>query len=578
MKYKSLLVAVSALFTLSACEVTDLTPTDSFTDATYWKNPTDLELYANNFYNNLGGIDAFYDNNTDVRIDKTSSNFFNGSYVVPDTDDQWGFGTIRNANYFMARYQTVRGDAALINHYVAEIRFFRALEYWAKVKRYGDYPWYDKDLKLSDEELIFKGRDPRAFVVGKIIEDLEFACNNLRSKADVATNRLYNFVAYAQLARVCLYEGTRAKYAQDNTFDANGLLQKAERAAKYIMDNGGYSIVQNAIPFTQAVDATHPLSYNAMFTQLDKINNNGECILAREYRKEILMHGVTRQMEDGGNGMSKAMINQYLCTDGNPIAVSPLYKGIDSLNGELANRDRRLYQTIDNMYLPYKKDPTLGVVTNRYPNISGGSPTGYNVMKLHHSDPNQWIANNCWTQWFLYRYAETLLIYAEAKAELGTINQSDVDMTINLLRNRAGVAPLNIGAIANDPNWLDYGHSLTPIIKEVRRERAVELMAEGFRYDDIIRWRAGKLMENPLAVYGSSVSDYMLNSIKPYDKTFDVNGGNLKTTILNGIRYIQVYSNSVENGYTWNDKYYLYPIPKNQLSLNPKLEQNQGWK
>lgn len=575
MNYKSLLVALSALFALSSCNVTDLTPTDSFTDATYWRTTSDLELYANNFYKNLGGADAFYDNNTDVRMNKSSSSFFDGSYVVPESDESWSFSTIRNINYFLNRYQTVVGDPAIINHYVAEVRFFRALEYWNKVKRYGDYPWYDKDLTLSDEELIFKGRDPRAFVVGKIIEDLEFACNNLRKKNQVATNRLYDFVAYSQLARVCLYEGTRAKYAADATLDATALLTKAATAAKHIMDNGGYALVTNATAYVAPVDPAHPLAYYALFTQLDKISGNTECILAREYKKDIVIHGVTRQLEDGGNGLTKAMINQYLCIDGKPIAGNHLYLGANTLDEELTNRDPRLYQSIDNRFLPYKLDPVKGIVVHTLPNINGNAPTGYNTMKSHHTDPNQWTANSCYTQWYLYRYAEVLLIYAEAKAELGTITQADVDASINKLRARVGMANLDITSIVVDPNWPNYGHTLTPIIYEVRRERAVELLAEGFRYDDIMRWRAGKLLENPLAVYGRNVSDQMLID---YPKTFDVNQGNLTTVVHNGVRYIQVYTNNVKNGYTWDDKYYLYPIPKGQLSLNPKLKpQNRGW-
>lgn len=574
MKHKYLVVATSALLALSSCGVTDLTPSDSINDAIFWKTTNDLELYANSFYTNLGGIDAWYDNNTDVRLSNQSSDYFSGAYVAPDADGAWSFSTIRNANYFLTRYQTVVGEQAVINHFVAEVRFFRALEYWNKVKRYGDYPYYDKDLGTSDEELIYKARDPRAFVVGKIIEDLEFACKNLRSKKDVATNRLYDYVAYAQLARVCLYEGTRAKYANDNTFNANELLDKAAKAAKYIMDNGGYSITMDAAPYAPPVDAQHPLNYNAVFAQLSAINNSSECILAREYKQDLLMHNVSRQLEESGSGLTKAMLIQYLCTDGKPIAISPLYKGDDSLNQELTNRDRRLYQTIDNRYLPYKLEKGA-IVVNNYPSIGGGSPTGYNFMKLHHSEPTQWIANACWIQWHLYRYAETLLIYAEAKAELGAITQEDVNLTINKLRQRGGVAPLDLAAIEVDPNWPNYGHALTPVLYEVRRERAVELIGEGFRFDDIMRWRAGRLLENPLAVYGCTVTDYV---IAKYPGVFDTGSGSgLKLVNYNGKRYIQAYTNNVKNGYTFNDRMYLYPVPKNQISLNPALTQNPGW-
>lgn len=578
MKFKLLIISIASIVLVSACDVVDLTPTDSINDATFWKSTNDLMQYANSFYNNLGGAGATYDDGTDVRLNNQINTFFSGAYVIPDTDtSNWNFRIIRNANYFLNRYQTVTGSETLINHYVGEVRFFRALEYWSKVKRFGDYPWYDKDLTTDDIDLIYKTQDPRNYVVGKIIEDLEFACSNMQAKTAVQSGRLYNMVAYAQLARVCLYEGTRAKYANDATFTGDlsptSLLTKAANAAKYVMDNGGYSIVMDASPYCQPVDNGHPLNYYAMFTQLNDVSNGTETILARVYYQNRLMHNVTRQSNESSTGMTRAMFEQYLCTDGLPFSVSPLYQGDETMETELVNRDRRLYQTIDNRSLPYQYRNGANEV-NDYPAISGSSPTGYNIEKFHHTDPNQWIANACWTQWYLYRYAEILLVYAEAKAELGTITQSDVEATINILRSRAGVTPLTIASITTDPKWPDYGYTLTPVLYEIRRERAVELMAEGFRNDDIMRWRAGKLLENPLSVYGCRVTPTVIAN---YPNVFDLGSGEgIKLVDYQGKRYIRAYMN-LDGGYKWNDKMYLYPVPKNELSLNPNLKPTSGW-
>lgn len=579
MKHKFFIVALAAFAALTSCEVTNLTPSDSLNDATYWKSTNDLKLYANSFYGSLGGAVSTHDAGTDIRLYNSPNSFYAGLDPVPDADGNWSFGTLRNANYFLNRYQKVKGDESVINHYVAEVRFFRAVDVWWKVMRYGAFPWYDKDLQTTDTELIYKGRDSRAFVLGKIIEDLEFACRNLLSKKDVDKNRIYNFVAYAQLARVCLYEGTRAKYAGDNTIDANAMLTKAATAAKYIIDNGGYSIVMDTNPFTPAIDNQHPLNYYALFTQLGAITNNPECILAREYKQDLLTHNMTREMSETGTGLSKFMANQYLCTDGLPISVSPLYKGDNTLSLEMENRDRRMYQTIDNKFLPYqiKED---GLEVHEFPPIGGTTPTGYTFMKFHHTDPNQWIANNCWTQWYLYRYAETLLIYAEAQAELGLVTQDDIDLTINKLRLRAGVAPLNIGNIATDPAWPNYGHAISPVLQEIRRERLVELVGEGFRNDDIIRWRAGKLLENPLVVYGCPVTTEMMAHYPAgtFDLTGNTGGTGVPTVVYKGKRYIRIHTKEAADGYLWNDRFYLHPVPKEQLSLNPKLApQNQGW-
>ena len=591
MNTKHIITGFAVLLTsLPSCDVTDKFPSDSFTDENFWSSTKNLELYANGFYETLGGVGSHLDEDTDIRATVSISDYLAGNSVVPQKDDGWKWENIRGLNHFLANYQKVTGDEATINQYVGEIRFFRALDYFSKVKRFGDVPWYNKEMQLSDTSLIYKKRDPRALVVDSIIADLEFACQTIPEPSKVATGRLHKYVAYQELARVCLHEGTLEKYTSDQkalNSRATTLLQKASDAAKYIIENGGYDIVSMKF-YAPQVDEAHPLDYAALFSQTEDISASKECVLARVYAPGLVVNSLSRDMEESQkSGMSKMMINQYLCTDGKPIGVSDSYQGDNTLTQEIANRDRRLYQTIQCEYLPYKYADGTVTLPNNPPVIASNLPTGFNIMKFHSPDPEQYtLAYNAHVQWFLYRYAEVLLIYAEAQAELGKITQEDIDITINKLRNRAGVAPLDMNNITPTPAQykMDYGYSLSDLLYEIRRERLVELYAEGFRWSDICRWRAGKLCETPLSIYGITVSEEVR---KQYDAVygssasphmFDIDGGNVATAVYNGKRDVKLYQTMTDGvGYRWDDKLYLKPLPTEQLSLNPNLEQNPGW-
>lgn len=588
MNSKYILAAcAAAMLAMPGCDVVDKIPSDGFTDANYWVSTKNLELYANNFYGNLGGANCHLDEGTDVRATTSISNYLSGSYVVPESDGSWSWGNLRNLNHFLVNYHTVQGDPEEINKYVGEIRFFRALDYFGKVKRYGDVPWYNRPLEMSDEEEIYKARDPRAMVMDSVVADLEFACLAIPEPVKVDVGRLHKYVAYQQLSRVCLYEGTYEKYVNGDNERSKTLLKKAADAAKVIMDSGEYDIVSMDF-FASQVDENHPLDYAALFSQTEDISGSKECVLARTYANGLVENSLSRDMEEGQNsGMTKMMINQYLCLDGKPIGVSGLYKGDNTLSEEIQNRDRRLYQTIQSEYLPYKYADQVVTLPNNPPVIATNLPTGLNIMKFHTPDPEQYtLAYKAHMQWHLYRYAEVLLNYAEAKAELGELTQGDVDLTINKLRNRAGVAPLQVNNIATTPAEykMDYGYPVSDLLYEVRRERLIELYAEGFRWDDICRWRAGKLCENPLTIYGISVTEKVreqfdekyASDVTPH--VFDVDGGDVATAEYKGKRYVKLYQTLKDGeGYKWQDKLYLRPLPTNEMSLNTNLKQNPGW-
>ena len=582
MKLKYL--ALAGLLGFTACDdVIDLKPLDSFTDESYWTSVDDLRGYANRFYTNLSGPSSSGDEQSDNRVPSNYDAWLYNEYVVDQASD-WSWSNIRNLNFFMARYQRVEGTEADINAQVAVIRFFRALDYFGKIKSYGDVPWYEKDLTDGDTEELFKPRDSRDFVLGKIIEDLEFAIQWLPEQNAAAECALHKDAARTQLSRVCLYYGTFKKYHNvGGTPSSQELLQKAASNALAVMNTGRYEIVkgQDAGCGQQAFEG-YPLYYQNQFVQED-LSGNKEAILFRKYEDGVLMHATGRSQ---GVGYSKDFAESFLCKDGKPIGVSDLYQGDETIDQEMINRDPRMYNIIDNVHRPYtvQADGTIETTFSKYdknssaPNVSAsGSVTGYANVKFSSADPTQWVANATTYDWFVYRYAEVLLNYAEAKYELGEMSQDVLDKTINLLRDRVEMPHLTMNVGFTDPNWPDYGYDVDPLLQEIRRERRIELVAEGFRYDDIIRWKGVKLYENPKTVLGIRVTDKVISL---YDEgTF---GGDKGRALVEyeGKTYIRPYSKDLNDaGRKWSadDKRFLNPISKNVMLINPAITQNPGW-
>lgn len=549
------LVCASA-FT-SCADMLDLYPEDSVSDENFWKTEKDLELFANGFYGILPGAQGpGADDQSDCYVNEKPNTWLFNLETIPTSGGGWSsgdWGNIRSANYFMARYKRVSGSEININRQVAVVRFFRAWEYFYKIRRFGDVPWYETELGIDSEEL-YKGRDSRKMVFGHVLEDLDFAIEHLQEANAVVSGRLHKAAALAFKSRVCLYEASFRKY--HNLGDYEELYREAADAAEQIIESNKYEVWSNEKPETD---------YYNLFIQED-LTSNSECIMPRVYETKLLMHNNTRQMEESYTGMSRAMFEQYLCADGMPTAVSPTYRSEASmLADELAKRDPRLSQSIDNPNLPFK---LLGDGTpsfNALPSLDTKyCTTGYHVMKYHSPDPEQWNIGQSTLDVFIFRYAEVLLNYAEAKAELGECDQKVLDVTINELRNRVGMPHLKTTVGFEDPNWPDYGYELSPLLYEIRRERAVELLGEGFRWDDIVRWKAGRLLENPKTMLGMKVSDEMKEAYGNFSRTLNEEG------------YMVVYPD--KEGRVWDDKLYLHPLPIEQTTMNPNLlPNNPGW-
>ena len=563
MKIKNLLYIGVASLALAGCNdgFLERSP-EAINDMTFWKTPQDLETYANQLYVNIpGGVTSIGDSESDDQVPNSISQFFWGQLnTAPAEAEGWcnwskgGWQPIRLTNYFLNRYQTVTGTEAEINKYVAEVRFFKAQQYAGLMRTFGDLPWLDKDLGTEDTEILYGPRLKRYEIMDKVIEEFDYAIKWLPETP--AAGRIGKDAARHLKARTCLHEGTYYRYHTELgwTDKAERLLKMAADETDAIINTGKYEIYTTGHP---------EKDYYDMFVMEDK-SKLKEAILPVIYADGKRKHGMSRTLAEANTGFSKDFIENYLCKNGRPITGNTQYKGDDNMKAETTDRDPRLKQTILTWDFPTQvivatNDSTFIKKEEEF--ISQYCFTGYKSIKYFIPTDRAFEANNNTYDGIAFRYAETLLINAEAKAELGTITQADLDRTINILRDRVDMPHLTMGVGFTDPNWKDWGYNLTPLLQEIRRERRVELAGEGFRWDDLIRWKAGKVCDNVKTYIGKRL---------PYD------GG--KYAIVYPAYTNTDYSYEAGKSRTWNDRMYLRPIPTGELQRNPQLlPQNTGW-
>lgn len=574
MKKIFLTCVLLTLFTACNDDYLDRYPLDKVSPETFFKTDNDLKLYANRFYTifpvhrgySMGSFGA--DANSDNMLPTTFNSRLAGNTNVPTRGGGWSWGNIRQANYFLANTSGVP-ESELKNRYIAEVRFFRAWLYFQMVKRFGDLPWIDKPTNIDSEEL-FAPRKPRNFIIDKIIEDLDYSIANLKWSKSSESNRLNKETAYAFKSRVALFEGTWEKYHAGTVFGVSGqngtkYLQLAASSAEELINSGKCSLYNTGKPKTD---------YHNVFNKTD-LSGVSEAILWKKYDKsQGVSHNLSNYIPNLSNdlGLTKSLVDSYLCIDGLDVNRSPLYKGDGNYADFAKNRDARLSQTVLNIGDVVQITSNGSKILFKYPalNGQGGSrnTSGFQLYKGTNLDPNQRGTYDGEIAAIIFRYAEVLLNFAEAKAELGSLTSADIDKSINLLRNRVGMPNLNISIEASNTKEFP---NLSTEINSVRRERRVELACEGRRLDDLLRWNAigdllvGKKLKGFL--YKGSDIEGIIPGITI--------GNNL---ILDGSGYISPYENSLPGGFQFNvSRDYLMPLPKEELVLNPNLTQNPGW-
>ncbi|QRX62687.1 RagB/SusD family nutrient uptake outer membrane protein [Dysgonomonadaceae bacterium zrk40] len=550
-------------------------PTKQVTDSNFFNSEAELELYSNRFYSYVPGLDVVesdFSTSDNVELNVYSA-FLAGVRTVPASGGGWDWGTLRSINYFLENYRKADLPDEVLNYYEGLSKFFRAWFYFDKLQLFGDVPWYSTPLQTNSPEL-YKPRDPRILVTDSILSDLNTAIGFL--DADRHPTKITKWTALALKSRFCLYEGTYRKYHKNLklTDSANKFLNESVNASLKLMEESGYSIYDNG----KITD------YQDMFT---KDEPNAEFILSRVYSKELsIVHAMNYMLLAptmiGGSGMTKQMVESYLMEDGSFYSSIPESKRF-LFSQECTGRDRRLSQTIRTP--GYKRIGTTEVLLPDFKKAA----TGYQVTKFL-SGINNDAYNESANAIPVFRYAEVLLNYAEAKAELGTLNQNDLNRTINLTRKRGGLPDLKIEDLKIDPSQqLLYPEVTSASILEVRRERRIELAFEGLRRMDLMRWRRGQLLEQRFTgIYfdkmslqdldGDGVDDFMIVKNEPAQPMAGITYlvlGDTKILSHGTYGYLLPQPFTIK---TFNEnRDYLYPIPLNELSINENLVQNPGW-
>lgn len=550
--YIIVMVMISSMIPI-ACndEFLEKYPLDKVTDNNFWQTAADVELFANTFYpvlqTQLPTRYFDFDNSTDNMVPRIRDPYTWGQTIVPSSGGGWGksdWKGIRDLNYALDRVVKMTQSADLLKM-EAELRFFKAYLYVEKIKRFGDVPWLEGTLEPDSEDL-HRPRDSRKTVVTNILGDIDFAIANLPAVSTADSDRITMYAALALKVDLALYEGTFRKYHQLG--DHEPMLRLAVDAAEIIMNSNLFSVYTSGEPLPND-------DYFNLFSSTvgNELKGNPESILVIRYLTNIRMHNSPRSINEPNSGFSKDFVETYLCTDGLPISLSPLYNGDAVFGDEFVNRDHRMYQSVHTYPRPQTINSQTGAISYRtLPNLSSSagsrSPTGYWSLKGWTPIDAERNQNQSVIDKFVYRYGVILLAYAEAKAELGEATQEVLDKSINLLRDRVGMAHLNVDVGFVDPNWPDWEVPVTPLINEIRRERRIETVSESKRWDDLVRWKAGKLLENPKTIMGAR---------NPADNEY----------------WVQ-YPGAVR---IWDDKYYLRPIPTQELALNSNFTQNPGW-
>ena len=567
-----------------------------------------LELYANSFYQILPSANNVHtaDNMSDYGARRDAPQFLRGNAYSPTVTDNtsasaynlvalgpdwdWDWGQLRNINYFLQRNVDPRIPDDIRRHYNGLARFFRAFFYFEKVKRYGDVPWVGKPLDVDDPQL-FAGRDSRTKVIDSIIADLDYATANIKTVSDASRSLITKWVAYAFKARVCLFEGTFRKYHTNLNLTATSaaLLTMAATTAKKIMDESGFKLYEGA---------GASLSYRRVFTNPAPVPE--EVMLAALQDPALgILHAANWYMTSATTGVRfsfiRTFINTYLKIDGTPFTNTPGYETME-FKDEVKNRDKRLEQTI--RMGPYKR--LSGTTLVPAPPVFTYTFTGYMPIKWSLDDTyydTRDLNNNAVS---IFRYAEVLLNYAEAQAELGVLTDADWAKTIGALRKRAGITGgLNIKPVVVD-TYLQtkYFPGISdPVILEIRRDRGIELALEGFRFYDLIRWKRGDLMtmiwngiyvpalDVQIDLNEDGIPDVVFyKTLPPPPRPASITYINVSATI-NGVPNSQRLSNDTYGevtwlttiARTWAERNYYYPIPEPDRTANPNLTQNPGW-
>jgi hypothetical protein len=633
----------------------DKEPLSKITPENYLNEESQLAAYANGLYTNIlpshgnwsygtFGIDQHTDNQAYITYD---NRYVPGQWKVGQTGGDWYFNYIYSCNYFLntvlPRYNSkgISGSDVKIKHYIGEIYFLRAYEYFKRYQEFGDFPIITEPLPDQLVPLIEASkRSPRNEVARFILSDLDKAIELLSTNIDSRKTRITKDVALLLKSRVALFEGTWLKYFKGTAFVPNGegwpgkdkdynanysypsgdidseinyFLQESMNAAKQVADKYIDNLTVNTGEVQQS--ATDPVNpYMDMFGSVD-LSGYDEVLLWREYSKGLgITHCVVvaAQFGDYGVGVTRGLVESFLMKNGLPIyANNSGYKGDDNIANVRKDRDPRLSLFLKEpgqkniIYESTEGDHAVPI--EPVPNITAASAekaysTGYALRKGGSFYQNQCGNGQSYTGSITFRAVEALLNYIEACYEKNGTIDSKADEYWRAIRTRAGVDPdYNKTITATDMSkealndWGAYskGVLLNPTLYNIRRERRNELMAEGLRYMDLRRWRAmDQMINNPYHIEGIKIWGEMQNWYKNNDGSSQLIYGTDKANVSSPERsmylrpYEKVSTSLVYNGYKWSMAHYLQPIAVQHFLITASdgktvstspIYQNPGW-
>ena len=594
MKLHHILALASALATATACvDSLDRFPLSSLSPETYFNSEEELQTYTNHFYSMLPGASDGYSESADVvSVFTLPSTTMGITRTIPTSGGGWDWGYLREINLYL-QYSHRCTNATARTHYDGIARFFRAYFYFEKVKQFGDVPWYSKPLSSTDEDLC-KPRDSRELVMDSIMADLDYAIANIPETSELY--RVTGWTALALKSRVALFEGTFRKYHGLSGYEK--FLNACVSASEELMNRSPYSIYSSG---------SKP--YRDLFAAMDA--KSQEVILARQYDYDKgIKHEAnynTMAVTYGRPGLNKKVVNSYLMTDGSRFTDCEGYATMSFYN-EMQNRDPRLTQTV--VGPGYTRINSETVESQNF----SSTTTGYQIIKwVTDASGDGYMGSS--NDYILFRMAEVYLNFAEAKAELGTLTQADLDRSIKYLRDRVGMPNMNLASANANPDpylasaetgYRQVSGANKGILLELRRERTIELVLEGFRYADLLRWREGKMHEQ--AFTGIYFSKLNLGSGNNRYGIYDMNDGTLqdaakvdiviytgtKPSVKNIRKFYKLgeeftltggdEGNIIVHDITveprqWNEERdYFYPIPTtDRILTNGALTQNPGW-
>ena len=561
--FQYMILAVGCMMTFAACndEFLNRTPHDQMTDANFWQTEAHVESVANTFTSALQG--KYWLNITEIMADSapwavtTAFRTIGAGNFTTETsqiNSLWvtAYTGIGRVNYFLNNFHRADGkvDEKVLARYEAEAYFYRAYNYWVLTTYFGDVPYITDELNVEAPD-VYRGRDPRATVIANITKDLEDHYLNLPEHIVAASaefGRVSQCAALALLSRIYLY---------------NEMYAEAVNAAERAMANSYHQLYSTGNPdedYVNLFNYTGRASRNAL---------NKETLLAFVYNYDLgesarTSHNLSRECWVPGDYArfvpTNSMIEAYLTKDGeiwDPSAVNT-YEDV------FKDRDPRMVQSILAPNTPWEGGKSGDLLSTddkiyTYPLLTNNKTaamtySGYYMRKYVEPSTVKYVTHDD-NDLIMLRYAEVLLNYAEAKERLGSLTQTDLDNSINLLRDRVGMVHMKIDDL---PAGSD-------IRAEIQRERRVELFFEGHRYFDIIRWKQGHLLGEDLLGVNRRWVDQNRLAVDLAGLTWKTKGGE---------QYLLI-----EEGRTFNaGKHYLLPIPFKQMQLNPNLApQNPGW-